>query len=444
MQFLFAPAKTFLRPLKNQIKLPLLGTFFLSPSLFLLIVERTLLNQQIAAALYLFACYMMVGHYFQVQDSWVSLLGMMRSLAKGKLATEVQGKIGGQFLMGHVKMVEVVENLSAIVGQANSGAQRIAAAARDMSSGIVDLLQRTEEQAATLEQTAAGMEQLATTVRANADNCKAAEALAVRANDIAAQGGQMVEVLVETMSGIEKSARKVADIIGVIEGIAFQTNILALNAAVEAARAGERGRGFAVVAVEVRNLAQRSADAAREIKGLVADSVTSVEQGRRLVDETGRVINGVVASVKEVSTRIGAIAAASAEQSAGVEEINRSIIELEGVTQQNAALVEEATAAAMAFEEEAAKVAQTVQGFSGADTGWSASAPGATAFAVPGAPLGSAPGSAHQSARPAAPTPAPASAPATSATAGTARLALGAKVSGTQYSVTDDDKLQEF
>lgn len=432
MQFIFAPAKAFLRPLKNQIKLPVLCGFFLAPTLFSIIIERTSLTQQIATALYVLACYMMAGHYFQVQESWVSLLGMMRSLAKGKLAAEVQGKIGGQFLIGHVKMVRVVENLSAIVGQANSGAQRISAAARDMSSGIVDLSQRTEEQAATLEQTAAGMEQLSTTVKANADNCKVAEALAQRANGVAAQGGQMVEALAGTMSGIEKSAKKVADIISVIEGISFQTNILALNAAVEAARAGERGRGFAVVAVEVRNLAQRSADAAKEIKGLVEESVTNVEQGRRRVDETGRIINGVVASVKEVSARIGAIAAASAEQSAGVEEINRSIIQLESVTQQNAALVEEATAAAMAFEEEAAKVAHTVQGFTGNDMrGAAGGFAGASASVQPA--FASLP---KRSARPAAAVP-----PAAS---GAALLSLGTNPSGTQYSTAGDGELQEF
>ena len=429
MQFIFAPAKVFLRPLKNQIKLPVLAGLFLAPTMLSIVTERTLLTQQIATGLYFFACYMMAGHYFQVQDSWVSLLGMMRSLAKGKLATEVQGKIGGQFLMGHVKMVKVVENLSAIVGQANHGAQRISAAARDMSSGIVDLSQRTEEQAATLEQTAAGMEQLSTTVKANADSCKAAEALAVRANGVAVQGGQMVDVLVDTMSDIEKSAKKVADIIGVIEGISFQTNILALNAAVEAARAGERGRGFAVVAVEVRNLAQRSADAAKEIKGLVADSVASVEQGRRLVDETGRIISGVVVSVKEVSARIGAIAAASAEQSAGVEEINRSIIQLESVTQQNAALVEQATAAAMAFEEEAAKVAQTVQAFTGADM------LGTAAASAP-------PASVHKPVRPMH--PAAALPPVASSAAGAGLLALGAKASGAQYNAAGDGEMQEF
>ena len=437
MQFLFAPAKRFLRPLKNQVKLPVLLGFFLAPSVVSALAERSPATQQVATALYVFACYMMAGHYYQVQDSWISLLGMMRSLAKGNLVTEVQGKIGGQFLMGHVKMVTVVNNLGVIVGQATTGAQRIAEAARDMSGGIVDLSQRTEEQAATLEQTAAGMEQLATTVKANADNCKAAETLAGRANTVAAQGGQMVEVLVETMSGIEKSAKKVADIISVIEGIAFQTNILALNAAVEAARAGERGRGFAVVAVEVRNLAQRSGTAAKEIKDLIGESVASVERGGKLVDETGRIINDVVASVKEVSARIGAIAAASAEQSAGVEEINRSIIQLESVTQQNAALVEQATAAAMAFEEEAAKLAQTVQAFTGAE------AQAAPAAAAP--ERASTSGAARAVRSPAA------SRPPARIAAGAGVLALSSKPAGaprqpagTQRYATDDGEMEEF
>ena len=367
MQFLLLPAKAFLRPLKNQVKLPLLIAFFVVPSLLPVLMERTPAVQQIATALYGFACYMMAGHYSQVQDSWVSLLGMLRSLANGKLVTEVEGKIGGQFLMGHQKLITVVRNLGGIVGQTTQSAQQIAAAARDIGAGNLDLSQRTEEQAATLEQTAAGMEELATTVKANAESCKSVEALAVRANASAQNGGQMVEVLAETMAGIEKSAKKVADIIGVIEGIAFQTSILALNAAVEAARAGEQGRGFAVVAVEVRNLAQRSANAAKEIKGLVDASVESVERGARLVEDTGRVIADAVSRVKEVAARIGEIAIASAEQSAGVEEINRSIMQMDSVTQQNAALVDQATAAGLAFEAEAAKLVEIVKAFSGSE-----------------------------------------------------------------------------
>ena len=367
MQFLLLPAKAFLRPLKNQVKLPLLIAFFVVPSLLPVLMERTPAVQQIATALYGFACYMMAGHYSQVQDSWVSLLGMLRSLANGKLVTEVEGKIGGQFLMGHQKLITVVRNLGGIVGQTTQSAQQIAAAARDIGAGNLDLSQRTEEQAATLEQTAAGMEELATTVKANAESCKSVEALAVRANASAQNGGQMVEVLAETMASIEKSAKKVADIIGVIEGIAFQTSILALNAAVEAARAGEQGRGFAVVAVEVRNLAQRSADAAKEIKGLVDASVESVERGARLVEDTGRVIADAVSRVKEVAARIGEIAIASAEQSAGVEEINRSIMQMDSVTQQNAALVDQATAAGLAFEAEAAKLVEIVKAFSGSE-----------------------------------------------------------------------------
>ena len=368
MQFLLLPAKAFLRPLKNQVKLPLLIAFFVVPSLLPVLMERTPAVQQIATALYGFACYMMAGHYFQVQDSWVSLLGMLRSLANGRLVTEVEGKIGGQFLMGHQKLITVVKNLGGIVGQTTQSAQQIAAAARDIGAGNLDLSQRTEEQAATLEQTAAGMEELATTVKANAESCKSVEALAVRANASAENGGQMVTVLAETMAGIEKSAKKVADIIGVIEGIAFQTSILALNAAVEAARAGEQGRGFAVVAVEVRNLAQRSADAAKEIKGLVNASVESVERGARLVEDTGRIIADAVRRVKEVAARIGEIAIASVEQSAGVEEINRSIMQMDSVTQQNAALVDQATAAGLAFEAEAAKLVEIVKAFSGSET----------------------------------------------------------------------------
>ena len=365
MQFVLAPAKALLRPLMNQVKLSLLAVILLAPSIFAALMERSPANQHIATALYAFACYMLLAHYFQVTDSWKSLLAMMRSCSKGNLVTEAKGEIGGQFLVGYQKMTAVVQNLGVIAGQAGAGAQRIAAAARNIAEGNVNLSQRTEEQASTLEETASGMEELAGTVKANAENCRVAKGLAEGANAIAAKGGQMVQNLIETMSEIEKSAKKVSDIIGVIEGIAFQTNILALNAAVEAARAGEQGRGFAVVASEVRNLAQRSAAAAKEIKGLIGDSVANVDHGGKLVHETGRIIAEVVKSVEDVTGRIGEIAIASAQQSAGVEEINRGILQMESVTQQNAALVEEATAAAVAFEEEAAKLAHTVRAFSG-------------------------------------------------------------------------------
>jgi len=215
------------------------------------------------------------------------------------------------------------------------------------------LSQRTEEQASSLEETASSMEELTSTVKQNADNAKQANQLAIGASDVAGKGGAVVNQVVGTMSSINESSRKIVDIISVIDGIAFQTNILALNAAVEAARAGEQGRGFAVVAAEVRNLAQRSASAAKEIKALIGDSVSKVEDGSKLVDKAGKTMQQVVDSVKRVTDIMSEITAASQEQSAGIEQVNQAITQMDEVTQQNAALVEEAAASAESMREQA-------------------------------------------------------------------------------------------
>jgi len=237
-------------------------------------------------------------------------------------------------------------------------------AAKEIAAGHVNLSQRTEEQASTLEETASGMEELSATVKQNAENCQLASALSRSADEVAQRGAQTVHRVVERMAMIDGSSRKIADIIGVIEAIAFQTNILALNAAVEAARAGEQGRGFAVVASEVRGLAQRSAQAAKEIKALIEESALDVAEGGKLVDESGRIINEVVASVQKVTDLVGQIAVASKEQSSGVHEINKAIMQMESVTQQNAALVEQATASTLAFEEQAANLIAATGEFS--------------------------------------------------------------------------------
>lgn len=233
-------------------------------------------------------------------------------------------------------------------------------AAKEIASGNSDLSHRTEKQASNLEKTAASMKQLFDTVKQNADNAKQASQLAMAASDVASQGGDAVQQVVQTMGNINESARKIVDIISVIDGIAFQTNILALNAAVEAARAGEQGRGFAVVAGEVRNLAQRSATAAKEIKTLIGDSVEKVEDGSRLVHEAGKTMDAIVHSVRRVTDIIAEIASASIEQSNGIEQVNQSIAQMDDVTQQNAALVEQAAAAAESLEEQAASLAEAV------------------------------------------------------------------------------------
>ncbi|MEV8472621.1 methyl-accepting chemotaxis protein [Ralstonia sp. UNC404CL21Col] len=255
------------------------------------------------------------------------------------------------------------ESLQKMVGQVRSGSDSIASATQQIAAGNADLSQRTEQQASALEETASSMEELTSIVRQNADNARQASTLAGNASDIAVKGGEVVGRVVDTMAGINDSSKKIADIIGVIEGIAFQTNILALNAAVEAARAGEQGRGFAVVAGEVRNLAQRSATAAKEIKELISDSVGRVENGTTLVAEAGSVIDEVVVAVKRVTDIMGEISSASDEQSAGIEQINQAVTQMDEGTQQNAALVEQAAAAAMSLQEQASGLRQAVAAF---------------------------------------------------------------------------------
>jgi methyl-accepting chemotaxis protein I, serine sensor receptor len=251
-------------------------------------------------------------------------------------------------------------NLTAMVGAVHRGSESIDVGAREIASGNTDLSQRTEEQAASLQETASSMEQLTSTVKQNAENARQASQLAVNASDIASRGGQVVEEVVNTMNAISSSSSKVVDIIGVIEGIAFQTNILALNAAVEAARAGEEGRGFAVVAGEVRSLAQRSAAAAKEIKSLIGDSTAKVESGSVLVTRAGETMGEIVQAVQRVTDIMGEISAASDEQSQGIEQVSRAVGQMDEVTQQNAALVEEAAAAAASLEEQTRKLKDVV------------------------------------------------------------------------------------
>ncbi|MCX7247049.1 MAG: methyl-accepting chemotaxis protein, partial [Burkholderiales bacterium] len=282
------------------------------------------------------------------------------------LAVQVAQKVAAGDLTSHIEVMskdetgtltlalkDMNDSLKKIVGEVRSGTEAIGSGTKQIASGNADLSQRTEEQASSLEETASSMEELTSTVKQNAENAKQANQLALGASTVAVKGGQVVSEVVTTMSSINESSKKIVDIIGVIDGIAFQTNILALNAAVEAARAGEQGRGFAVVASEVRNLAQRSAAAAKEIKALIGDSVDKVGAGTKLVDEAGKTMEEIVNSVKRVTDIMSEITAASQEQSAGIEQVNQAITQMDEVTQQNAALVEEAAAAAESLEEQA-------------------------------------------------------------------------------------------
>ncbi|RZJ85063.1 MAG: HAMP domain-containing protein, partial [Massilia sp.] len=256
-----------------------------------------------------------------------------------------------------------VAKIQDVLARVRSSSDAVAVASSEIRQGNTDLSVRTEQQASALEETAASMEELTGTVKQNADNARQANQLAGSASEIALRGGDVVAQVVTTMASISDSSKKVVDIIGVIDGIAFQTNILALNAAVEAARAGEQGRGFAVVATEVRNLAQRSAAAAKEIKGLIGDSVDKVSMGTMLVEEAGKTMGEVVSSVRRVSDIVAEISAASAEQSTGIGQVNQAIVQMDGVTQQNAALVEEAAAAAESLQQQAATLVALVGQF---------------------------------------------------------------------------------
>ena len=284
------------------------------------------------------------------------------SIAHGDLAVAIETEESdrGSLL---VEMKEMRNSLVGIVQQVRRGTETIGTASREIAAGNIDLSSRTELQASSLEKTASAMEELTSTVKQNADNARQANALAATASDVARKGGEVVSQVVGTMGEINSSASKISDIIGVIDGIAFQTNILALNAAVEAARAGEQGRGFAVVASEVRNLAQRSAAAAKEIKTLIGDSVEKVERGSKLVGQAGVTMDEVVTSVKRVTDIMSEIANASAEQSAGIDHVTLSIIEMDSMTQQNAARVEEAAAAAQSLQDQASELARVVSIF---------------------------------------------------------------------------------
>ncbi|MBB3827421.1 methyl-accepting chemotaxis protein [Xanthomonas arboricola] len=292
-----------------------------------------------------------------------SLSTVLQAIAAGDLTTRMHGDFHGVFARMRDDANATVTQLADIVGRIQRSTDAINEAASEIASGNQDLSQRTEQQAANLEETAASMEELTSTVRNNAEHARRANQLVVGAASVASQGGEVVGQVVGTMAGIQAASKKIADIIGVIDGIAFQTNILALNAAVEAARAGEQGRGFAVVASEVRTLAQRSAGAAKEIKQLIDDSVSRVDHGNQLVGQAGRTMQDIVDSVRNVTTIMQEISEASQQQSQGIEQVGQTIAQMDQATQQNAALVEEATAAARSMEEQAQQLRDAVSVF---------------------------------------------------------------------------------
>jgi methyl-accepting chemotaxis protein len=354
---------------------------------------------------------------------------VVAAMARGDLRQQMQGDYAGRFLTLKEELNGCVSTLSDTVSQIRSASSSITSAAGEISQGNTDLSQRTEEQASSLEETAASIEELTSTVKQNADNAREASQLAVSAREQAAKGGDVVQNAVVAMGAINESSKKIADIIGVIDEIAFQTNLLALNAAVEAARAGEQGRGFAVVASEVRNLAQRSAGAAKEIKTLINDSVRKVDEGSKLVNASGLTLTEIVTSVRRVADIIAEIAAASAEQSSGIDQVNRAVGQMDQVTQQNAALVEEAAAAAESLDDQARALLEVVGFFETGDAARAAFTPARGASSQTRPRAGRAPHATQQRPTPArAAASRPLSAPAT---ARTGRPALQPRMAST-------------
>jgi methyl-accepting chemotaxis protein len=284
-------------------------------------------------------------------------------VAAGDLTADIQARSRDETGLLIAALGDMNDKLAKLVSNVRGSVHNISTASQQIASGNADLSQRTEEQASSLEETASSMEELTSTVKQSAENARQANQLAAGASETAVKGGKVVGEVVSTMSGISESSKKIADITGVIDGIAFQTNILALNAAVEAARAGEQGRGFAVVASEVRTLAQRSAAAAKEIKALITDSVRKVEDGTELVNEAGKTMEEIVTAVKRVTDIIAEITAAAQEQSSGIEQVNQAVMQMDQVTQQNAALVEEAAAAADSMQQQAQVLSKAVAVF---------------------------------------------------------------------------------
>jgi methyl-accepting chemotaxis protein len=367
MKAIFAPAVWLMLRHPNERKLPVMLAVFYLPLAVLYYATADQLSFALKAWVaggVVLGAYTMAAFYIQANEGWARVLGPFQRLAAGDLSAKVDATgLGGHFGLFLRLLGEIHRSLGEIVAQVRSSSESVVRSAADIAQGNADLSQRTEQQAATLEQTAAGMERLSDTVRHNADNCRLASEQASSADAVARNGAQQMHGVVQGMERIEQSTQRMAEIIGVIEGIAFQTNILALNAAVEASRAGEHGRGFAVVATEVRALAERCASAAKEIKALVDASVSQVADGSRQAEAAGKVIDEIVAGVQRGNQLVGEIAVASGEQSTGLAEINKAIGQLERMTQENATLVQQAAARSLSFQEEAERLTRVVARF---------------------------------------------------------------------------------
>jgi methyl-accepting chemotaxis protein len=370
MDWIFHPAVTMYLRFTNVARFPIAGSFFLIPlgvSVYQGYPQLSAGALTGIAATLLLAFYFLAGLFYSSKYGWGVIEGLAQRINECDLQRtredERHNLLRGQFGRMYRTLNQARDNLREIVSQVRASADVINGGTKEIAAGAQNLSLRTEQQATTLEETASGIEELSAAAKQNAENCQAASGLSKSATEVAKKVARTVNQTVESMRLIDTSSRRIGDIIAVIDGIAFQTNILALNAAVEAARAGERGRGFAVVASEVRSLAQRSAQAAKEIKALIEESAGNVSEGGKLVDEAGRTIDEIVVGAEQVTKLLSEIAVASREQSAGIEEINKAIVQMENATQQNAALVEQATASTLSFEEESRRLIDVVGKF---------------------------------------------------------------------------------